>query len=37
MTEEDSRTVLEKQDIEGEIPVGEIGSGIGGTRVGPDT
>ena len=33
----DSRTVLEQPDAEGEIPVGEIGLQLSGTRVAPDT
>ena len=32
-----SRRVLERPDAEGEIPVDEIGSELGGTRVVPDT
>ena len=34
---DDSRRVLERPDAEGEIPVGEIESEPGGTRVVPDT
>ena len=33
----DSRTVLEKLNVEGEIPVGEIRIDPSGTRVVPDT
>ena len=34
---EDSRSVLERYDEEGEIPVDEIGSDRSVSRVGPDT